>query len=59
MRIHVEKNPEKMSEEQFLREAIKELQEKLKAKGERFTFDIGERIAQKRKNPSGKAHKAT
>ncbi len=50
MRIHVKKNTDKMSEEQFLREAVKEIQEKLKVRGERFTFDIAERIAQKSKN---------
>jgi len=52
MRIHVEKSLEKMSEEQFLKEAVKEIQEKLKAKSERFTFDVVERIARKRKKSS-------
>jgi len=51
-RIHIEKDISKMSEEQFLREAVKELQEKLKEKGEKFTFDIAEHVTRKREKSS-------
>ncbi len=41
--IRVSKNPNKMTDEEFTRHALKELQKKLKAKGETFAFDISKR----------------
>ena len=41
--IRVSKKPEDMNEQEHLKAAIKELQGKMKAKGEKFTFDVAER----------------
>jgi len=49
--IKVRKKPEDMDNITFLKESVKELQEKLKASEKfMFDFDIAERIAQKSKN---------
>ena len=41
--IKVRKNIEKMTENEFLKEAIRELQEEQKSKGKKFKYDIEER----------------
>jgi len=43
MKIHIEKDINKMDEKTFLKEAIREIQEKLKAKCEQIEFDISKR----------------
>lgn len=43
MKIEIKKDINKMDEKDFLREAIREIQEKLKSKGEKITFDITKR----------------
>jgi len=46
--LRVSKKPENLDENQFLKEALKELQGKMKAKGETFTFDIEAREVRKK-----------
>lgn len=43
MKVHVKKDINKMDEKEFLKEAIREIQEKLKSKGEKIEFDISKR----------------
>ena len=43
MRIRVGKDPVKMEEQEFLREAVKEIQKQLKQQGAKLKFDVDER----------------
>ena len=40
MKVHIKKDINKMDEKKFLKQAIQEIQEKLKSKGEKIEFDI-------------------
>lgn len=46
--IRVSKKAGGLSEQEFTQAAIQELQEKLKAKGEKITFDVSERKVKKK-----------
>lgn len=48
MIIKVSKKPENMTEQEHLKAAVKELQAKLKAKGEKLTYDVADREEKKK-----------
>ena len=54
MKIRVGKDPVKMEEQEFLREAVKEIQKEVKAQGRELKFDVSTREEVTRKKANEK-----